>query len=556
MCLFAMTIPDSLFLRISHFDTAREVLLYLPSLFEKTTTTTTTVHDTQHGDTTRVAACSRNEVRNGSRRQQDDSPKNGMRHEHECTTTDQGKVEMKTRVAEKGAKSRGRVDEEEAAAPRGPGTVTTARTTDGVSLATPASGPTPRDDNVALTEKLPVESEPPLRKQSNTTQPIWMPHDTESNGEGQGMAMGHREATGDNVESGKMNDEEHRAHGRVDDEDSRVETSEDKTTTVTPDTPPRTPLEGEWIGKTSGGGAAWTAHETNWPTRYSTSARGTSRDHPDLDEDVETRSPTGPLEDPGDAMDDDARHPDEPTEPPDDAESTRVRGGEERVEERVEVDPGGGETDVERDVHVARENADATVDKEVVRTHGDARLNRESTGAHRDVERVGGSGSTHIRSTRRDEENRQRTSTDEYDAPKDPPDPFPPPDRPVRPEDKPPSVELEGEWDVLASCNVGLTRVEAYATGVPDGDEDPRNRPKGPQNASERERARPKGRNQRNPPEGGLDDQGDPSGEAHASGASGHIEDGGKWPRKLQNASERVRERSERSSPDDSPERA
>ena len=49
---------------------------------------------------------------------------------------------------------------------------------------------------------------------------------------------------------------------------------------------------------------------------------------------VEANSPRT-LEDPEDATDDDARHPDKPTEPPDNAESTRVRGGEERVEERV-----------------------------------------------------------------------------------------------------------------------------------------------------------------------------------------------------------------------------
>ena len=138
-----MTIPDSLFLQISHFDTAREVLLYLQSLFEKTTTMTTTVHDAQHSDTTRVAARSTNEVRNGSRRQQDDSPKNGMRRKRERTTTDHGKVEMRRKVGEKGTKTRRRVEEEAAAAPRGPGTVTTAKTTDGVSLATPASSPVP-----------------------------------------------------------------------------------------------------------------------------------------------------------------------------------------------------------------------------------------------------------------------------------------------------------------------------------------------------------------------------------------------------------------------------
>ena len=50
---------------------------------------------------------------------------------------------------------------------------------------------------------------------------------------------------------------------------------------------------------------------------------------------VEANSPRT-SEDPGDVTDDDAHHPDEPTEPPDNAESARVRGGEERVEERCQ----------------------------------------------------------------------------------------------------------------------------------------------------------------------------------------------------------------------------
>ena len=126
--------------------------------------------------------------------------------------------------------------------------------------------------------------------------------------------MGHREAAGFEVESGETNNKEHRVHECVNDEDNQVETSKDETTTVTPDMPPRTLLEGEWTGQASGSSSKPTARKT-------TSA---SCNHPDSDKDVETRNPTTLPEDPGDAMDDDTRHPDEPTEPPDDAESARV----------------------------------------------------------------------------------------------------------------------------------------------------------------------------------------------------------------------------------------
>ena len=606
MCLFAMTIPDSLFLRISHFDTAREVLLYLQSLFEKTTTTnTTTVHEAQHSDTMRVAARSRHEVRNRSRRQWEDSPSNGTRRERERTTTDQGRVEMRVRVAEKGAKSRGGVGEQEVAARR-PGSRATDETTSGVSLMTPASSPVPRNDEVVLTEEPPIELEPPPRRKSDATQPIRTPHDRESSGEGRGVAMGHREAAGDEVEGrdSEMDDDEPcRAHECVNDKRSRVEMSEDKTTMATPDAPPSTPLEGEWIGKTSGGGAAWTAPEMNWPTRYSTSTRGASHDHPDSAEDAETRYSPRQPEDPGDATDDDAHHPDEPTEPPDNTESARVRGGEERVEERVSEasrgradetaesggttgartesrsdkgvpgntkvdpeDPGGatnscevvevepgGETADGRDECVAHGDAYTEVDEEAGEQRRDAQLERESARTRRDVsiEMERGSASTLRRSTTTDEENDQCPSRDGDDVPEMPPEP---PDGPARPENQPQSAELEGEWDVLpASYEVGRTGGDTDGSGVSEGDGDPRNRPKTAQSASERERERLEGRSPDDSPEGGRNDRGDPSGEAHASGASGRIEDVWKWPRKLRKASKRVSEHSERRTRVDSP---
>ena len=195
-----MTIHDSLFLQISHFDTAREVLCYLQSLFEKTTTTTTTVHEAQHSDTTRVAARSRHEVRNGSRRQRVNSPRNGTRRECERTTTDWGRVETRVRVAEKGTQSRGRVGGQEVAARR-PGSRATDETTSGVSIATPPSSPTPRDNNVVLTEELRVESQPPEGQSGATSQVRTPPSEDTSDGEAQG-------ATGEEAEGGEKDDDE------------------------------------------------------------------------------------------------------------------------------------------------------------------------------------------------------------------------------------------------------------------------------------------------------------------------------------------------------------
>ena len=246
------------------------------------------------------------------------------------------------------------------------------------------------------------------------------------------MATSHREAAGDEVEGGETNDEVRRAHKRVDDEDSRVETSEDETTTATPHAPQSMPLEGEWIEQTSGGTAELTVREL---------------DHPD--ENAETRNLTRPPEDPGDATDDDVRHPDEPTEPPDDAESARVRGSEERVEARVsraprgrademvgpggdagaqtdsggdegvpgsaEVDPEdpggatnsrevveaepGGETADGRDECVAHGDAYTEVDEEAGEQRRDAQVEGESARTRQASEQEGKSASTHGRTT-------------------------------------------------------------------------------------------------------------------------------------------------------------
>ena len=120
-----------------------------------------------------------------------------------------------------------------------------------------------------------------------------------------------------------------------------------------------------------------------------------------------------------------------------------------------------------------------------------------------------------------DEENDQHPWPDVDNVPVDPPDPPEPPDRTMKWRDEPPSAELEGDWEVPVSCNTGLTAGETEASGPSIGDEDPRNWPKGMQDVSECECEPLKWRSRKYSPEGGSDDQGDPSDKVHMSGVSG-----------------------------------
>ena len=119
------------------------------------------------------------------------------------------------------------------------------------------------------------------------------------------MAASHEGAMGDEVEGGETDDEVRRAHERVDDEDGRVETSEDETTTTRPHAPQSMLLEGEWTGQASGGISKPTA--------------------PEMD-------PTRPSRDPAGTTGDDERRPDGPTEPPDKPQGAGGRDGDARVE--------------------------------------------------------------------------------------------------------------------------------------------------------------------------------------------------------------------------------
>ena len=171
-------------------------------------------------------------------------------------------------MGRKGQRAAERVSKDEAAARR-LGTVTTAKTTASMSLATPVSSP---ETNVASwqvddqttdaanpnatcagpTRPEDESSNPPeallstslkggswtgasdeLRKvpvdETTTMQPTWMPRDTELSGEVHGVVKNHEEVVGDDIEGGEAGErthtgdnEERRAHERIDDGDSET----------------------------------------------------------------------------------------------------------------------------------------------------------------------------------------------------------------------------------------------------------------------------------------------------------------------------------------------
>ena len=149
---------------------------------------------------------------------------------------------MEGRVGEKGEKPHGRDDE--AATASGPGTVTTDhQMTDGRSLATPASSPGV-DQRVRLDLVKPLP--PPPSVESTTPPKRTQPHANESRENGRAVV------------DRDDDDEDCRAHERVDDPAHGADTSTDKTTAIAtasastdaaaPHHAPNTPLEGERSG--------------------------------------------------------------------------------------------------------------------------------------------------------------------------------------------------------------------------------------------------------------------------------------------------------------------
>jgi hypothetical protein len=287
----------------------------------------------------------------------------------------------------------------------------------------------------------------------------------------------------------------------------------------------------------------------------SASARSASHDHADGDA-KRTDPPSRPSRDPEDTPGNDERRPDAPTEPPNKPEGTRGQRSRERVETEVtralrdrtegigeggdeprrldkpsepldeEVEGarvGEGETGVEGDRSAVREDADATADGSAEEAHQDVQVEAERSMTHQDVSIEGKKESALARgrSTTRADEDDQRTSTGIDDvprAPPEPPQPYTSPDEPARRRNEPPSVELEGERRMSASCDESPTRAETDASTASWTVEDVGKKSKKLRKASKRVRKQSEQISQQNSPKEARDELHDPGGEADAPG--------------------------------------
>ncbi|KIJ05233.1 hypothetical protein PAXINDRAFT_21488, partial [Paxillus involutus ATCC 200175] len=156
--LIVETIPDSIFLRILHYESAHKFFEALKNLFEKDVATLELLQELRNNRSKREATyglesandrvrrrshvtdASRRDdkVSNRSGRRSVDVPRSEPRPERKREPTSQRRVERRRGVGEEGRESRGR-DDEKAAAATGPGKGATDHTADGVSLVKPTS---------------------------------------------------------------------------------------------------------------------------------------------------------------------------------------------------------------------------------------------------------------------------------------------------------------------------------------------------------------------------------------------------------------------------------
>ncbi|KIJ07005.1 hypothetical protein PAXINDRAFT_19795 [Paxillus involutus ATCC 200175] len=156
--LIVNTIPDSIFLRILHYESAHQIFEALKNLFEKDIATLELLQELRNNRSKREATyglesandrvhrCSHvtdasrrdDEVSSRSGRRQVHVPRSEPRPERKREPKRQGRVEKRPGVGEEGRELRGRDDERVVAASE-PGNGATDQTTSGVSLVKPTS---------------------------------------------------------------------------------------------------------------------------------------------------------------------------------------------------------------------------------------------------------------------------------------------------------------------------------------------------------------------------------------------------------------------------------
>jgi hypothetical protein len=391
-----------------------------------------------------------------------------------------------------GETPRGRVDEEAAAA-TGPGTATTDHIwTDGVSLVTPASSP--RDDQTFELDL--VKPPPPPTVKSTISTTSQQAHDTAAD-----IANPHATCAEPTKPAGTS---------RNPPVESEPPPGQSEATSQVRTPPSEDASDGE--AQVTTGDEVEGRETDDEESRAETSADETAATSASARSASLTRHDEAQceMEGPGEG-DDEERRPGVPDEPSDEPNV------EPQDPQSVQVEP-GGETEARRNECAAHEDANAEVNGEVAGTHRDVQVEVESAQTRRDTTSEGerARATAHTRSTTTDEETGQRTETDIDDVPEDPPDPstpFPMPDQPARPQNEPPSVELEGERRTVASCDVEHNGGEADASGASDGVEDDGKRPMDLRKTLERVSKHLKPMEKQNSPDRPGEEPEDPGGE-------------------------------------------
>ena len=263
-----------------------------------------------------------------------------------------------------------------------------------------------------------------------------------------------------------------------------------------------------------------------------------------------TNAESRPTRDPGDTTGDGKRRPDEPTEPPDQLKGASARGGEERVEARIQRGHTGRTARSDHDADARSDTGDVEGrrevqggGKEVGRGSGDSAANDASGESRRLV----------LKALAEDEscQRPERLTNESNDSPEPPK----PPDKPALRRTESSSVEPEGESVAATSCDVERTRGDTDAPRAPEDVENAVKRPENLPDALGREQECSKRRTRQNSPRRARGELEDPRAQADASRASEDVHGDGNAPKKPRSASELERKRSKRKDEDNSPSR-
>ncbi|KIJ05739.1 hypothetical protein PAXINDRAFT_21029 [Paxillus involutus ATCC 200175] len=322
-CAIASTIPDSLFMRIRHSQSAHECFKTLKNLFEGSTSTTEVLREIRNDKnkqeaahsphrpndrvrTRRAADTSRcdnevstgsnrrrrvdvpsttsrrdDEVRTGLRRRNDEVPRSKTRRERKRGDEGQVRVERRRSRGREGEEAAGRVSEQGAAA-KGPGRGATDQTTSSEGLAATPSSQDDDGDNVHVHHAHVVPQQPQSTRQTAVKEADDTVNPDVKNVRPTMPAGTSNEPVDNEVERQGEKDERDENDGDGDENVLHTHVVPHPTPPASEPPPPSTPLEGEQGDESSGHAREAATHDDEPPQ-----AKPRGQDDDGTDDDVQ-----------------------------------------------------------------------------------------------------------------------------------------------------------------------------------------------------------------------------------------------------------------------------